>query len=224
MSARPPESYPYKFQQLMAARYTNQTIEVENAGKPAEAAADGMLPFPGIVRAFSPEVVVLLHGVNDVSFFGLGAVPRVAEYVNSMARDARLAGAEVVLCTLPPNRPGGFRATDPAVIAAYNTALRDVARGEDALLVDFERDVDLSLIGLDGVHPTEAGYARMADVLFEANPPALRVEHDHRPIDHSTTDVPCNSGSEIIAILPLRRCGHKTSGDITSAAETPRPL
>ena len=54
------------------------------------------------------------------------------------------------------------------MIASYNTALRDVARGEGALLVDFERDVDVSLIGLDGLHPTEAGYARMADVLFEA--------------------------------------------------------
>ena len=168
MSAGLPQSYPYKFQQLMAARYANQTIEVENAGKPAEAAADGMLRFPGVVRAFSPEVVVLLHGVNDVAFLGLGSVSRVAEYVNAMARDARFAGAEVVLCTLPPNRPGGFRATDPAVIAAYNTALREVARGEGALLVDFERDVDISLIGLDGLHPTEFGYLRMADVLFEA--------------------------------------------------------
>jgi hypothetical protein len=54
------------------------------------------------------------------------------------------------------------------VIAAYNIALRDVARGEGALLVDFEREVDVSLIGLDGLHPTEAGYTRMAAVLFEA--------------------------------------------------------
>ena len=46
-------------------------------------------------------------------FFGLGSVSRVAGYVNTMARDARFAGAEVVLCTLPPNRPGGFRAIDP---------------------------------------------------------------------------------------------------------------
>ena len=101
---------------------------------------------------------------------------RVAEYVNAMARDARFAGAEVVLCTLPPNRPRRLSGYRSAVIAAYNTALRDVARGEGALLVDFERDVDISLIGLDGLHPTEAGYARMADVLFEADPPALRVE------------------------------------------------
>ena len=158
----------------MAARYANQIIEVENAGQPAEAAADGMLRFPGVVHVFSPEVVVLLHGVNDVGFFGLRSVSRVAEYVNAMARDARFAGAEVVLSTLPPNRPGGFRATDPPVIAAYNTALRDVARGEGALLVDFEREVDISFIGLDGLHPTEAGYARMAEVLF----PAIRRRYE----------------------------------------------
>lgn len=167
MAAGLPESYPFKLQQLMFARYTSQVVTVENAGRPAEAAVDGVRRFPGALQAFSPEVVILLHGVNDVSFQGMGAVNRVAEYVNAMARDARLAGADVVICTLPPNRPGGLRSGDPVVIAAYNDALRGVARGEGALLADFDREVDIGLIGVDGLHPTEAGYTRMAEVLLQ---------------------------------------------------------
>lgn len=169
MSAGLPESYPYKFLQRLQARYTDQTFVVENEGKPAEAAADGVNRLPPILRSLAPEIVVLLEGVNDITFTGLSGVPRVAGYVNQMARDARFAGAQVILCTLPPQRAGGLRAADPAVVASFNQAIRDVARGEGAMLVDYANDFgDLSLIGVDGLHPTEAGYTRMADILFDA--------------------------------------------------------
>jgi hypothetical protein len=85
-----------------------------------------------------------------------------------MARDARAASAEVVICTQPPHRAGGFRAGDLAVMSAYNDALREVAAGEGALLVDFDRAVDLGLIGEDGLHPTEHGYVQMGEVVFDA--------------------------------------------------------
>jgi len=168
MSAGLPQSYPYKFLERLQARYAAQTFVVENEGKPAETAADGRLRLPPILRNLGPEVVVLLEGVNDVSFLPVSGVSQVAGYVNTMARDSRFAGAQVIICTLPPQRAGGFRAADPAVIRAFNQALRDVARGEGATLVDFANEFgDLSLIGSDGLHPTEAGYTRMADILFD---------------------------------------------------------
>jgi lysophospholipase L1-like esterase len=168
MSAGLPQSYPFKLQQLLAARYTAQTLVMENEGKANEAAADAVARLPGILRATAPEVVILMHGVNDVTFLGQSGVTRVTGYLNTMARDARFAGARVILCTLPPQRPGGFRAGEPAVIANFNQALRDLARGEGAILADFARDVrDLNLIGVDGLHPTESGYARMAQILFD---------------------------------------------------------
>lgn len=168
MSAGLPQSYPYKFLERLQARYTAQTFVVENEGKPAEGAADGVVRFPPILRNLGPEVVVLLEGVNDIAFLGQSGVSRVAGYINTMARDARFAGAQVIICTLPPERATGFRAADPAAISSYNQALRDVARGEGAILVDFANEFgDLSLIGIDGLHPTEAGYTRMADILFD---------------------------------------------------------
>src|SRR5262245_24275149 len=136
MNAGLPQSYPFKLEALLRSRYSDQTIEISNEGKPGEAAADGVARFPSVLKAAAPEVVFLLHGVNDVTFAGMSGVRRVADFVNTMARDARFGGAQVVICTYPMHRAGGFRAADPAVIAAYNGALRDVARGEGALLAD----------------------------------------------------------------------------------------
>jgi lysophospholipase L1-like esterase len=128
-----------------------------------------MVRLPPILRSLAPEIVVLLEGVNDITFLEPRRVTQVAGYVNTMAHDARFAGAQVIICTLPPQRPGGLRAADPAAVSSYNQALRDVARGEAATLVDFANDFgNLSLIGADGLHPTEAGYSRMADILFDS--------------------------------------------------------
>ena len=166
MGAGLPESYPFKLQSMLNGRYTAQTIQIENEGKPGEPAEDGSRRFAGVLRAANPEIVILLHGVNDITFLGLPGVPRTASFVNTMAREARNLGKQVMICTLLPQRPGGFRAADPAAIAAYNRALRDVARGENAILVDFEALFDVKFIGLDGLHPTDQGYSRMAEILF----------------------------------------------------------
>lgn len=168
LSAGLPQSYPFKLQTLLAARYTSQVLTIENEGKPGEAAVDGVLRFPSVLRATTPEVVILMHGVNDLSVLGPAAVNRVADYVNRMASDARNAGDTVFICTLPLHRKGGSHALDEATITAYNRVLRDVARGEGATVIDFEREVDIRLVGADGLHLTEAGYGRMADVLFAA--------------------------------------------------------
>ena len=168
MSAGLPQSYPYKFLERLQGRYTNQTFVVENEGKPAETAAAGVVRLPPILRSLAPEIVVLLEGVNDITFLEQRSVTQIAGYVNTMAHDARFAGAQVIICALPPQRPGGLRAAEPALVSSYNQALRDVARGEAATLLDLANDFgDLSLIGADGLHPTEAGYARIADLLFD---------------------------------------------------------
>ena len=173
-----PQSYPYKLQRLLADRYRSQSIEVVNEGKPGESAADAVRRFPGVLRTVAPEVVILLHGVNDVTFTTVAGVRRVADAINTMAQEARRGGSEVILCTMLPQRAGGLRAADPAVLAAYNTALREIARGEGARLVDFDAvGFDLRLIGQDGLHPTDDGYSRLAEIffsqaraLFEATP------------------------------------------------------
>jgi len=168
MTAGLPQSYPFKLKELLSGRYTEQSFTMVNEGKPAEAAEDGVLRLPALLRAVAPEVVILLHGVNDITFQGQSGVNRTIGFLNTMARDARFSGAHVILCTLLPQRPSGSHAANPAVLTNYNQRVRDLARGEGALLIDFETDFgDLSLIGRDGLHPTEAGYSRMAQMVFD---------------------------------------------------------
>ena len=53
-----------------------------------------------------------------------------------------------------------------------------VAAGEGAVLVDLYTALSVDVtrfIGVDGLHPTEAGYARMAEVFFEAIRVTLEV-------------------------------------------------
>jgi lysophospholipase L1-like esterase len=175
MNAGPVVSYPYKLQSMLSARYTTQTITVYNEGLPLEEASDAVRRLPRVLRDTAPEVLILLHGVNDLT--GPGVVSRTIGFMNTMVRDARLSGTTVFLCTLLPQRPGGSRAGDPVAIANYNAALRTLAPSEGATLVDLAREVDLSLIGVDGLHPTEAGNERMAQIFFAA----IRAQFERPP-------------------------------------------
>jgi lysophospholipase L1-like esterase len=114
MSAGLPQSYPFKLQALLRARYTAQTIELSNEGLPGEAAADGVRRLPGLLRALAPEVVILLHGVNDVTFQGLGGVARtagtsIAWLAKPGCRDPRSSSARCCGTgrgvSAPPTRP-----------------------------------------------------------------------------------------------------------------------
>jgi lysophospholipase L1-like esterase len=58
-----------------------------------------------------------------------------------------------------------------ALLQTYNSRVQAVARGEGALLVDVYSALVTDLnayIGIDGLHPTEAGYRRMAALFADA--------------------------------------------------------
>ena len=168
MTLGPPSSYPALLQGLLSTRYQGQTIVVHNGGRAGERAAFAIDRLTEWLLTASPNVVILLDGVNDI--LSSGAVGGLAGLtaLRSMLLMAKESGASVILCTLPPQRAGGPRAADPFVIAAFNELVRNLARDEGVALVDLARELDVSLIGADGLHPTDAGYVRMADVIFAA--------------------------------------------------------
>jgi lysophospholipase L1-like esterase len=57
------------------------------------------------------------------------------------------------------------------LIQSLNSTIRTTARGENAVLVDvfgaLSDDVT-KYIGADGLHPTEAGYLKIAETFFAA--------------------------------------------------------
>ena len=169
LNAGIPQSYPFKLEALLRAGYPDQFFSVVNAGKPGEPAEDAVLRLPGLLQAEAPEMVILLHGLNDITFFGQAGVSRTLGHLETLTRQALSGGAEVMLCTLLPQRPSGFRAADPLAVASFNDGIRALALREGVFLIDLSRDFgDLGLIGIDGVHPTEAGYDRMAEMLLHA--------------------------------------------------------
>jgi lysophospholipase L1-like esterase len=179
LAAKP---YPARLQELLAARYTAQTITVANAGKPGEWAADAVPRLQAALRSHSAEALLLMEGINDLNTLGERGIRATAQAVDALAREGRYVGARVYIATLPPVRPSGIFGEVAPLIPAYNAELRSVARGENATLVDVHAAFagDLSLLGPDGLHPTEAGYERIAQTFFTALrttlelPPATR--------------------------------------------------
>src|SRR5262249_36571793 len=181
-----PESYPYKLQALMTARYTAQTISVLNGGHAGEYTSQGRDRLGGVLSEARPEVMILMEGANDLNAMngaglthigpvvnamhgaGLPALGPVVNEMEDMVRDASGRGIQVIVATLPPQRAGGRNAGAGPLLAKYNGELKTMASRKGAMLVDLNALFPVSLIGQDGLHPTEGGYQKFAEIFFDA--------------------------------------------------------
>ncbi|MFN7978475.1 MAG: SGNH/GDSL hydrolase family protein [Vicinamibacterales bacterium] len=165
----PSAAYPTVLENLLDARYLAQTPSVVNAGRPGEATADAVPRFRTAMAANRPEVVLLLDGHNDLGNT-TGALAGYNALV-TMVREAKAAGVRVFVATLVPSISGRQRSQNQSLLLQYNDAVRTMAAAEGVVLVDLYNlmlpDVN-TLIGVDGLHPNEAGYARMAQLFFSA--------------------------------------------------------
>ena len=174
----PPGSYPADLQTLLSARYTTQSVSVLDEGVGGETVADGSRRLSGVLTRNRPDALLLLEGVNDLNQLGASAIPTVASGLRSMVREARGRGVTVFLATLTPQRAGASRAFSFALVEPMNDQIRALAPAEGAVLVDLYRDFNGEaglLIGADGLHPTVAGYQRIAESFFTALRQRLEV-------------------------------------------------
>jgi len=177
-----PHSYPPKLQDALRARYKDQpAIVVANEGRAGESALDGRGRLIDAIKANNPEVLILMDGANDLLFFHRRGVSRVVGGIEDMIKEARSRGVTVIVASLPPQRAGGLRAEGEPYLAETNAQLRATAAEEGAGFVDVNAQLDLSFVGQDGLHLTEAGYARLAEIFagairaaFELPPVAAR--------------------------------------------------
>ena len=165
----PQAAYPATLERMLAARYVAQHPDVVNEGRPGESAGDAE---PRLLRALEvdrPDAVLLLMGYNDLSSSARRL--RAVATMERMAKDVRGYGARLFLATLTPPVPGRLRAIETSAIVAYNDDIRTLAIGEGAVLVDLYQAMlpnASAWIGVDGLHPTEAGYAFIAETFFAA--------------------------------------------------------
>jgi lysophospholipase L1-like esterase len=166
-------AYPRVLQTLLTQHYTPQAISILNEGSPGEFVADGKARLASTLTT-SPQVLLLLEGANDMNQ-GNPPVDAIAEDLRSMVRTGISRGMTVFLATLIPQRPLACRAGDfcdgVEHTVLLNARVRTIAQAEGATLVDLYpafTSETATLLGIDGLHPTEAGYRRMADVFFTA--------------------------------------------------------
>lgn len=176
---RPEASYPTTLRDLLTSRYTAQSFVITNAGLGGERVTQaGEARLRGVLLEHRPEVLLLMEGVNDLNGDGEAAIPNIVAALRSMVRDAQSLGVRVFVGTLLPQRPGGSRALSVGLIPEVNDLLRAMAADEGADLVDLYQGFGGqpgALIGDDGLHPTTAGYEKIAEIFFEALRATLEV-------------------------------------------------
>jgi lysophospholipase L1-like esterase len=119
------------------------------------------------------RLILLMEGANDLNQElrpGEGFNARVSDVVNALedfVRDAGFRNIPVLIATLPPQRPGGPKAWSIELLPRFNAAIVEMAGKKGAGVVDIAQ-LPLALIGQDGLHPTEAGYERIAATWLDA--------------------------------------------------------
>lgn len=172
LSAGRSQSYPFKLKALLEARYTGQTFSVYNGGFAGRSARGDQGRFSqALSEANRPELVLLMEGANDFNSpleIGEGINARVRATVDAledMVREATARGIPVMIATLPPQRPP--KGAGAEYVGRFNDQVRTMAAAKGAQVVDIG-SLPASLIGQDGLHPSEAGYARIAEMWFDA--------------------------------------------------------
>ena len=169
----PSAAYPTVLLQNLQGRYASQAdaIIVANYGLGGERTVNARARFFSALNIVRPEVVLLWHGHNDIPGGQDGAASGAANELRVMASEARLRGMRVFLATLSPPRPSGNKAIGQIYIDDFNNRIRAVAASEGAVLVDIYGALlpDVTRwVGVDGLHPNEAGYSKIAEVFFQA--------------------------------------------------------
>lgn len=165
-----PSSYPTKLQTLLRQQYSAQSPVVVNEGVPGETTTEATERFLTLLTRHQPEVLLLQEGANNVNnSMDPASIAIVIRDLRWMILTARGRGVEVFLGTLLPQRAGACRAFAPTLIDPANAGIRALAASEGVPLVDLHAAFAgqlTTLLGTDGLHPTETGYQRMADTFL----------------------------------------------------------
>jgi lysophospholipase L1-like esterase len=157
-------------------------IEVFNEGQRAEFAGDPetLQRFHQKVFLSNAEVVLLMEGTNDITYPDFKNLSREASAnraianLGAMIDEARQANKRVFLATIAPQRQPtdscppipDCRGRGWDYVPVFNDRIRQLARSKNVELVDVHAALDLSYIGPDGLHPTDAGFQKIAEAFF----------------------------------------------------------
>lgn len=166
----PGDNYVAKLQSLLTERYFDQHPTVFNAGIPGERVDTISARYGDALRQTNPQVLIVLAGANDLAAEGARAIPNVVRALESISRDAQARGVDVILSTLPPQRPGTPKGSTYKEVVQLNGQILGLCSRYRTHCADIYSAMGgdfTPLIGADGLHPTLAGYDRMAETYFD---------------------------------------------------------
>lgn len=166
-------AYPTVLGLSLTGRYRAQedSIAVANYGVGGEKAVNARDRFFAALGTVRPDVVLLMEGSNDIGLGEDGAASSAAREIGIMVSEARRRGMFVFLATIAPGRPGGSKTISPILLTDYNNRMRSVAASTGATLIDINAALATDVnryIGVDGLHPNELGYSKIAETFFNA--------------------------------------------------------
>ncbi len=172
-------SYPTLLRNGLNHYHAPQAFTVFNEGSPGETARNGIDRLPGRLDQQRPQVLMLLEGINDLNFGA--SIEQTAANVHHMVQTARLFNCTVLLATMPqtyysfdpggPNRPPRERHNSTEKIVPYNNELKRLVAGmQNVHVVDLYAAFgnNRAFMGDDGLHPSPAGYQRMAETFYNS--------------------------------------------------------
>jgi len=166
----PAASYPTQLHALLEGRYASQAsaITVINAGVGGENTFRAILRFDDELATNVPDAAIIMHGINNLAI-DRGDVLTIL--MRSMVQSAKNRGVTVFVGSMLPTLPNRLRSQSVTLVEDYNARLRQMSVEEGVAFVDLYNALlpeAASVIGIDGLHPTEAGYRRIAEVFFNA--------------------------------------------------------
>ena len=161
----PPDTYPFKLEQMLRERYPSQSIVVANEGTGGEDTRRGSRRLPGVLDTGKPEVLLLLEGINNLG----ASTPAQAGALRTMIREAQSRHVDVIIATVMPVLPTWRRYEKGVTLPKIQALNAEIV----ALAAEFDlgKPVDLftlfeanpQLIGADGLHPSLEGQTRIAE-------------------------------------------------------------
>lgn len=166
----PSVSYPSVLQTQLQFAYPSQAsmINVNNQGKGGENIVDGVLRFDEVIGAAGAGVALIQEGVNSIGYPGIEMATALTD---DMVRQAKSRGMKVFVGSMLPSPAGRAKSQNLASLDAYNALLRAMCAQEGISFVDLYNGMlpeAETLIGVDGLHPNESGYRRIAELFFAA--------------------------------------------------------
>jgi lysophospholipase L1-like esterase len=175
--AAPQASWPVVLQARLRSQFPSQasSITVTNAGVGGERLTAGVLRFEEAFDAARPEAVLLMEGVNDLLSLGPETSTTLLQF---MTQQAMSRNARVFVASMLPTVAVRRLSQPVPNLELLNGRIEQMCRQQGAIYVDLYNQLlpeAEAIIGSDGLHPTESGYRRIADVFLSAIRGALEV-------------------------------------------------